>query len=315
MKRAAFTILAAGAAATPRIASAQTLTPVRLGTFPVESYGLAYYAKEQGFFARNGLDVTVGAIPGASGGIAGALVGGALDVGCVSIGPLASAHLRGIPMRIIAPGGIVVSTQPTTAMVVASGSTIRSAKDLNGKTVGTAVLRDLMHVATLKWIDANGGDSKTVKIIEMPAPDAGIAIAAGRIDAYPIPEPLLTFAEGQNMRNIGGIFGSLNPRIMISMHVAMQDWLDKNAAAARRTVLALRQAAQWANANPAGVAAIIENIAKIPAATIAKMKHIVNGETLEVATIQPQIDALAEYGFIANKFSVNDLIWPPARSV
>lgn len=315
MKRATFTAMTAAATAAPRIVIAQTLSPVRLGTFPVESYALAYYAREQGFFTRNGLDVTVGAIPGASGGIAGALVGGALDVGCVSIGPLSSAHLRGIPMRIIAPGGIVVATQPTTAMVVPNGSAVHSAKDLNGKTIGTAVLRDLMHVATLKWIDANGGDSKTVKIVEMPTTDAGVALAAGRIDAYPIPEPLLTFAEQNNMRNLGGIFTALNPRIMISIHVAMQDWLDKNAATARRTILALRQAAQWANANPAGVATIIENVAKIPAATVAKMKHIVNGETLELATLQPQIDALADYGFIPNRFPVTDLIWPPARTV
>jgi NitT/TauT family transport system substrate-binding protein len=315
MKRSTFTSLAAGLAAAPQVARAQTLVPIRLGTSPVESYALAYYAKDQGFFSRNGLDVDLQVIPGASGGTAGALVGGAIDIGCVSIGPVANAHVHNIPMKIVSPGGFVLASAPTTAMVVAKNSPYQSAKDLNGKTIGTVVLKDLMHVATLKWIDVNGGDSKTVKIVELPVPDAGPAIAAGRIDAYPIPEPLLSFAEQNNMRSMGGIFEAISRRLMISMHVAMADWLDKNPATARRTILALRQAAQWANANPAGVGTILEQVAKIQPATIARMKHIVNGETLELETISQQIDALAQYGFIPNRFPVTDIVWQPARTV
>ncbi len=69
------------------------------------------------------------------------------------------------------------------------------------------------------------------------------------------------------------------------------------------------------NANPAGVATILESVAKITPQTAARMKHIVNAETLELETIQPQIDALAQYGFIPNRYPVTDVIWAPARSV
>ena len=59
MKRAAFTALLAGAAAAPRIASAQAAAPtvIRVGTAPVESYALVYQGVERGFFKANGLDV------------------------------------------------------------------------------------------------------------------------------------------------------------------------------------------------------------------------------------------------------------------
>jgi NitT/TauT family transport system substrate-binding protein len=311
MKRRSFTTLAAAAAAAvPAAAAAQTTARVRIGTAPVESYALAYYAKDQGFFARNGVEAEIVAVPGASGGITAALVGGAIEVGCVSVGPTSNAHLRGIPIRLIAPGGIYTSAAPTTTLLVAKSSPLTSAKDLNGKTVGTPVLRDLLHVATVKWIDANGGDSKTVKIVEMPVTDGGAALESGRVDAYPLVEPLRSAAlAAGNLRVFGNPYDAITPRLMISMHIAMNDYLEKNAAVARRVILALRQAARWANGNAAGVAAVLEQEAKLPAAAIARMNHVVNGETLEIPTIQPQINALAEYKFIERSYSVSDIVW------
>lgn len=315
MKRRTFAALTVAAAGAPAIISAQTAAHVRIGTAPVESYALAYYTKDQGFFARNGIDAEIIVVPGASGGITAALVGGAIELGCVSIGPTSNAHLRGIPIKLVAPGGIYTSAAPTTTLLVAKNSPVQRARDLNGKVVGTPVLRDLLHVATVKWIDANGGDSKTVKIVEMPVTDGGAALESGRIDAYPLVEPLRSAALAQGtVRVLGNIYDSITPRLMISMHIGMSEWLDRNTAVGRRIVVAMRQAAQWANANPAGVGAILEQEAKLPAATIARMNHVVNGESLEIPTIQPQITALADYKFIEHSYDVNDLIWPPARS-
>jgi NitT/TauT family transport system substrate-binding protein len=310
MKRATFAASAAAIVSAPAVVLGQGTATVRVGTSPVESYALAYYAKEQGFFARNGIDAQVAPIPGASGGTTAALIGGAIDVGCVSIGPVSNAHLRGIPIKIVAPGGIYTSAAPTTALVVTKASPLGTARDFDGKTIGTSVLRDLMHVATLKWIDDNGGDSKSVKIVEMPPQDGGVALVSGRIDGYPLVEPLLSNEiKNDRVRIVGDIYDAITKRLMISMHVAMSEWLDKNPAVARRFVLAMRQAAQWANANPGPAAAILEQISKIPAASIAQMKHVVHGESLEIATIQPQIDALAHYQFISRRYPVTEIIW------
>jgi NitT/TauT family transport system substrate-binding protein len=284
------------------------MIPVRVGTAPTESYALAIYAKEQGYFARNGLDAQVLYIPGASGGITAALVGGALDVGCISMGPTSNAHLRGIPIQLIAAGGIITSEAPTTSLVVAKNSPITSARDLNGKVVGVVVLRDVIHVAEAKWIDLNGGDSKTIRFIEMPMTDGPPALLAGRVDAYALGEPFLTNTADE-LRSIGNIYDSLGRRVMISMHIAMGDWLSKNADAARRVRQSLRQAAQWANANRAAANAIVARETKIPLETLGRMKHVIYGETLDLAMIQPQIDALAEYKYIERRYNVSEIVW------
>src|ERR1700734_3262401 len=114
MKRATFSATVTAAVCAPRIARAQTLIPVRIGTIASEAYALTIYAKEQGFFARNGIDGQVQYIASASGGITSALVGGALDIGCASMGAISNAHLRGIPIELVAGGGIITSQSPTT---------------------------------------------------------------------------------------------------------------------------------------------------------------------------------------------------------
>jgi NitT/TauT family transport system substrate-binding protein len=307
LKRSAFAALTTAAVcAAPAVVRGQTV-PVRIGTSPVEAYALVFYAREQGFFTRNGIDAQIQSFPG-GGPITDAIVGGALDFGCASIGPASNAHLRGIPLRLIAAGGIYTSAAPTTQLAVAKTSTIAAARDLNGKTIGTSALRDLQHVAVLKWMDQNGGDSKTVRAVELPAFQAPGAIATGRVDAYPLVEPVLTNSRN-DVRVIGSPYDSITRRLMIGMHVAHGDWLEKNGATARKIVLALRQAAQWANANPVPSGAILEQITKIPAATIAEMKRVVYGETLEPGTIQPQIDVLAEYGFIPKRYPVSEMAW------
>jgi ABC-type nitrate/sulfonate/bicarbonate transport system substrate-binding protein len=294
------------------MARAQTLIPVRIGTFASEAYALTIYAKEQGFFARNGIDGQVQYISSASGGITAALVGGALDVGCASMGAISNAHLRGIPVELIAGGGIIASQTPTTLFVVAKDSPVMSCRDLNGKTVGASALRDVINVAEAKFIDMNGGNSKTVSFVELTPSAAPAALLAGRIDAYALSEPTLTLNRN-DLRSLGSVYDAIGRRVMISVHVAMRPWLDANADTARRVVRSLGQAAAWTNANRSAADAIISQETKVPLDVVSRMSHVVFSDDFDPSLLQPQIDALAEYKFIDHRFNVAGVIWPGAR--
>lgn len=309
MKRSAFVVSATAAAALSRRASAQNLLPVRIGTIATESYALAIYAKEQGFFAENGLDAQITYMASASGGITAALVGGALDVGCASLGPTSNGHLRGIQIQLIAPGAIISSESPATLLVVAKGSPVMTCRDLDGKTVGTSSLRDVINVAEAKFIDQHGGHSSTISFVELTPSAAPAALLAGRIDAYALSEPTLTYTHDE-LRPLGAIYDAIGRRVMISVHIAMKEWLDANAQTARLVVRSLRQAAQWANANRPAADGIIAREAKIPSDVVTRMNHVTFGEVLEPPLIQAQIDALAEYKFIERRFQAAEIIWP-----
>jgi NitT/TauT family transport system substrate-binding protein len=312
MKRAAFASLLAGAAAAPRFASAQGApTVIRLGTAPVESYSLVYYGVDRGFFKAANLDVQVQAFSG-GGGVMTAAAGGALDMGCANVAAQATAHLRGLPFSMVAGGGMYSTDSPTTVLAIAKNSSLKTGKDLNGKIVGVSTLKDLQQASVMKWVDANGGDSATLKFLEIPVPEMAPALNAGRIDASCLLEPSLTFARN-DIKVLGKCYDAIAKHLMITTHFANNEWLEKNPAAGRAFIGALRQTAQWANKNHAAAGAILEKISQIPATTVGQMARVVYAESLDSASIQPVIDAAAQYKFLPKTFNVAEMYWSQAK--
>jgi NitT/TauT family transport system substrate-binding protein len=312
MKRAAFTYLLAGAAAAPRVAAAQSAPAViRLGLAPVESYALALYGVDRGFFKAANLDVQITTFSG-GGGVMSAAAGGALDVACANVGAQANAHVHGLPFSMIAAGGNYSSNSPTTVLAVAKTAPFKTAKDLNGKTIGVSTLRDLQQASVMKWVDVNGGDSSTLKFIEIPVPEMAPALLAGRIDGSCELEPSLTYAKN-DIRIFGKCYDAIAKSLTITTHFANNDWLDKNPAIAHAFMGAMRVTAQWANKNQAAAGAILAGVTKIPVATIVEMNRVVFADSLDPATIQPVIDATAQYKFLPKTFNVADMFWSQAR--
>jgi len=312
MKRATFAALVAGAAVAPRAARAQSaLTPVRVGTAPVESYALMFYGIERGFFKAAGLDVQM-QVFGAGGGVMQGAGAGAIDIGCANVGAQANAHIAGLPFAMIAAGGLYSTNSPTTVLAVAKNATFKTAKDLNGKTIGVSTLHDLQQASVLKWVDANGGDSSTLKFAETPVPVMAPALAAGRIDAACLLEPSLTAAK-DDIRIFGKCYDAIAKSLMITSHFANTAWLDAHPDAAHAFIGALRESARWANRNLAASSAILADKSKIPLETIAAMHRVQFGEALDPALIQPVIDASAQYKFLPKDFNVSEMFWAQAR--
>ncbi len=96
---------------------------------------LYYAARSWNLPARYGLTVEI--LPMNNGAAsAAALIGGDLDVASVSILTPLQAHLKGIPMRILAPSLWNTSDAATVFTVVLKDSPLRTGRNLDGKTVG-----------------------------------------------------------------------------------------------------------------------------------------------------------------------------------
>jgi NitT/TauT family transport system substrate-binding protein len=307
MKRGRFAALASAALATSATRAFAQPPPVRLGTVPVESYALPYYAAEQGFFTRAGLDVVLSSFT-SGGAVTSGVLGGALDVGCTNIGALSNAHARGLPVRIIAPGGLYTTVSPTTVLAVAKGSTLAHARDLNGKTIGVSTIKDLQQASVMRWVEQNGGDSKSLKFLELPIPEVPAALRAGRLDAGIVLEPTLSFAKNE-IRVLGKCYDGIAKTLMISSIFATTAWLEKNEVLARKLAGALRETATWANANLGRSGEILSRVAKLPPAEVSAMNRVIYADRLDVAQFQPVIDALAQYGFLPRAFPASELFW------
>ncbi|HEY5341826.1 MAG TPA: ABC transporter substrate-binding protein, partial [Candidatus Aquilonibacter sp.] len=181
-RRAAISLLGAAIVAPRRGAQAQTLPVLKAAGVPEESVTPVLWAQQSGLFRRNGLTVELDAQRSGTATAAG-VAGGGYQVGKSSIVPLITAFAKGIPFVLVAPGGLYRASKPHIAMIVAVDSPIKTAADMNGKTLGVSALDDLYTLGIKAWMDKNGGDSSTLKIVELPLSAVTAAIVAGRIDA------------------------------------------------------------------------------------------------------------------------------------
>jgi NitT/TauT family transport system substrate-binding protein len=311
---AAATAAFAGGLGVRSVAAAAT-TAVSLGTFPIDPMSVAYYAKDQGYFARAGLDVTITPFGGGAGaGIAASVATGALDIGIVDITSISSGHLRGLDFKIFAPGVMATPQTTTDQLAVSSTSTITKGADLNGKTIGIVLLKSSQQVLTMAWVDKHGGDSKSLKFVELPFTQMASAVEQGRVDAVAMTEPFLTFAK-HSVRPLGNIFDGIANRFVFMAYFATSAWLQSHAAVAANFDAAIRQAAVWANSNHPASAEILIKYSKLDPAIATTMSRSTFGVSIEPAMIQPVIDASAKYGVIEKAYPASDLIWqmPPNK--
>ena len=176
------------------VASAETL---KVGYLPVTGHAKFFVAKEQGLFAKEGLDVELIEFQNSADGL-NAVVAGKLDIGAFgTTAPL--AHIsKGTELKII--GGImgedaaIITTAP-------NAPTVKSVADLRGKKIATvrmasgdAVLRGSLKEAGINW-------KTDVQIFELKNPPAVIeAVKSGQVDAGVVWGPHDLRAEEQGLK-------------------------------------------------------------------------------------------------------------------
>jgi NitT/TauT family transport system substrate-binding protein len=307
---ASSTAAAAAAAIGPRPAAAQGLAALNIAAIPSDIAGSPYYAADQGFFKQAGLDAQFLALANGP-AITAAVLAGSADVGYSNVISLANAHARGLPITILFPANLHVHDAPTAGLLsVKKTSSIASAKDLNGKIMAVIGLNIIADFAARLWIDKNGGDSKTVKSVELPFSEMKAALEAERIDAAALDttgDPLLG-KPGDTLRLLASTFDAVAPRFAPSVWFSTTDWVAKHPAQAKAFVTAMRQTATWANSHHRESAEILSKYIHLTPAQIGEFTRVTYGDRLTPELIQPNIDVAVKYGVIKAAFPASDLI-------
>jgi NitT/TauT family transport system substrate-binding protein len=290
-----------------RPATAQALQVVNVGQIPFEANGTLYYALQLGYFKDAGLDVHITTLNSGP-TVAAAVAGGTIDIGVANVATIAQAHNRGLPFRFIAPGALSTPTSMTNVIMVAKDSPIRSAADLNGKTIAINGLKDLQQISVASWIDKHGGDSKTIKFVEIPGSQMAAAVASHRVDAAKGDEPFITASKSE-IRILGNVMDGIAPRFMIIGWFSTDQWINSHGDVAARFAAAIGKAGQWANTHDRESLAILLQNVKVDADTARSMSRSRFGVTLDPVMMQPVLDAGLKYDVLERPVAAADLIW------
>jgi NitT/TauT family transport system substrate-binding protein len=297
----------------PGRASAQSLTTFRVATAPTMGAQTALYAQQSGIFRAHGLDVDVVAMSSGQAATA-AVVGGSMQAAYVNVISLAEAHARGVPLVAFAPGGYYATAKPYGLLFVRKDSPIRTGRDLNGKTIGSGALKDINAICTLAWIDANGGDSKTVRALEVPNNTLMPALDEGRIDVATILPPYQAQAlDSGKYRVIGKPYDGVAKSFEIAVWAGSSDYAAKNPDVVGRFAAAMRESSQIANATPAKAADVVAKFTGVDVTTVLRGPLPNDPPYIEPADLQPVIEAAVRYGAITKSFDAAEVLDPAVR--
>lgn len=163
-----------GAAAPKEGAEKVTLT---LNWVPYGEHIPFYYGLQEGFYADEGLDLTVE--PGSgSGNTIKAVAQGQTTFGWADTPPLLNAITSGMPVKSV---GVFLQKGPSSIEFLADAN-IKSVKDLKGKRVG-GTPGDAMYATFPALLAANGMQPSDVTVVNMDAANKIAQLAEGQVDA------------------------------------------------------------------------------------------------------------------------------------
>lgn len=287
-------------------ASGQAMTSIVVGCTGVDDSTPALYALKAGLFRKAGLDVKLEHTASGAAAAAG-VIGGSLQFANSSVMAPITAYVRGVPLRIAAPGGI--NPPDFEAALIKKGAPIKSGRDLNGTTVASVSVTDLLALSLFAWMDQHGGDSKTVKTVELSYSAMVPALEDGRIAAGVMLQPLLgqALATGK-VETLARTFEAVSPHFLISAWLTSESYASANPDVVRRFAAVIRQAAAYANGHHTETAPLLAEWTGVDVPTILKSgRSFFYDGTNAPAQIQPVIDVAAKYKAIDKQFDAKEL--------
>ena len=272
-----------------------------------------FIAKDQGFFAKRGLDVDLSLMQ--SGAVMPpALVSGSAQIAAPTTAVLVEANEQGLDLVAIANTSVFPLPAHSVGVIARAGSDLKAARDLVGRKVGLPSLGGIFEILMRKWVDADGGDDRAVQWVEVQLRQMGDALKSGLVDAVVPVEPFYSRIVDSKLGYDIGDFESIVPAgTSPVIYAATRSWATENAEAVRGFRAALDEAIGFIG-NPANTAAIRQSIAtytKLPPEAAATLDVPSNLE----AHVKPRalafwIAVMREQGLIHGNPDPASLIQP-----
>ena len=196
---------------------------------------------------------------------------------------------------------------PFNQLLVAADSTIKTGADLNGKTIGVPALNDLNTLVTSAWVDKTGGDSKTLKFVEIPNPVALEALTAHRIDADALQDPQCAAALAtKQVKAVTEPYSAVSTHFVFGVYFANKDWATAHPQAVKDFTRITYQAAAYTNTHHAETLEMMAGITKVPLDVFKTMGRVESATTSDPSLLQPLIDAAAKYKQIPRSFPAKE---------
>lgn len=233
----------------------------------------ARVAQTQGFFEDHGITVeftqveNVETLPPA--------LGKSFDIVLSTPTLLLSSSAQGLDVVEAAGTSLEVKDNPTAAVIGSGKTGVKSAKDLEGKTVGVLNETGTLHLATQYWLEKNGVSADSVDIAQVDPPAGKDQLTAGRIDAVETVTPFIdAIVADDDAVLLTHPHLEMASEIGLILWATSGSWAEQNPEALKGFREALGEAVTWIedSANEDEAREVLRDYTGLPQDVVASLK-------------------------------------------
>jgi NitT/TauT family transport system substrate-binding protein len=296
-------------------AASTAVVTVQAGFIPVTDVAALYLGDEVGIFKKHGIELKVN-IGTTGAALVPSVMSGEYNFAFSSLVSLLQARDKGLPVKIIAAGSSSTATKGADVTMIHANPSgpIKSAKDLQGKTVSVNALNGLLQLLGEIAVKADGGDPTKVHFIELPFADALAALETAKTDAMVGAEPFGTAAIAAGYPPISSPYIAMSDKSMLtSAYFTFEDQLKKNPELFKNIRAAINESLEYAQKNPDGVRKQLPKFTKLGPEVAAKLilpsyLTAVPKESIELFSKYAQ-----EFGMISKPTVYEEIVWSEAQ--
>lgn len=291
--------------------SAAGPTALRVSFVPATTVLPLQVAKAQGFFERNGLNVTltqaanISDIP--------ATLGRQFDLALGTATDLIRAGGAGLDVVQVAGNTNSTKANPFVQLIVRPDAGINDVTQLKDKTVGTPTLSGVIHAAVQYWAKQEGVAPSAIKAVEVPSPNLPDQLKAGRVDAVEALEPFASQLKSNGNISLGDPFASIGDPLATNFWIAQGSWARSNRDAVARFVDSLKQAQAFIDQNPTEARRILQEYTGMPVQVASNVPLPTYNFDIRTQDLATWVTVLKDVGQFRGEVDPNKLVLSPEK--
>lgn len=282
---------------------------IKVGSLPLADYAALYWAKDKGFFTKEGLNVEIVAVQGGPVGIQ-KVASGELDMTNSTPFGTSMAANSGLPIKTVvltsalADNGLGVFVKPD--------SPVKTMADLDGKSLGINTTKNMGDITFNNLAKAKG---LTVKPnwVEVPFPEMIKGVQAGSIEAGYLPEPFASAARKAGLRQVADLTEGPNRGLAGSDYVASEKFTKSNPQTTAAFARAMYAAGADLKVNEAAQRDWLPGVAKLDPAVAKSMPLPKYYDSFQAADYAKAVEILKQQGLIKPTYKAEDHVWQPTK--
>ena len=243
---------------------------LKVGVIPIADVAPIYLGVKKGFFKQENLTIKPQLAEGGA-AIVPSVVAGDNQIGFSNTTSLIIARSKKLPLRIISQGDIggTNAKDAPDALLVKRDGPIRTADDLEGKTVAVNTLQNVGPLTINRSLEKRGVDYKKVKF---------------------------------------NPFEETAKSLTVATYFTTERYIASNRDTVDRFVRAMRRSLEYADSHPEEVRDVVTEYTAIPAKVAQRMVLPQWGAELNESTIETTARLAERYGFVKQAPAVDDLV-------